>query len=262
MDMDKSSGKSVIMKVESATALVTGGAVRIGRAICEVLAEAGCNVVVHYNQSQDEAIELVDELGARGILAVPVRGLLGSEESAENLIADAWAKAGRVDILVNSAAVFHKDGLMAANEKKLVRELTVNAFAPIFLTQAFARRLTDTSPDTAESIIGKVVNLLDRRITSNEVGCLPYLLSKKMLADFTRNAALELAPRFSVNAVAPGAVLPPPGKGEHYLRDLAGDMPLGRAGSPRDVADAVLYLLKSDVITGQTVFVDGGQHLT
>lgn len=249
------------MKLESATALVTGGAVRIGRAICEALAEAGCNVVVHYNASEDAAVELVDRLGGYGVLAVPVRGELGSETSAEDVIADAWARAGKVDILVNSAAVFHKDSLLALTEEKLMNEMSVNAFAPIFLTRAFARRLSDVRSAGQDVITGKVVNLLDRRITGNEVGCLPYLLSKKMLANFTRNAALELAPAITVNAVAPGAVLPPPGEGERYLRELAGHIPLGRAGAPRDVAEAVLYLLKSSVITGQTIFVDGGQHL-
>ena len=248
------------MRLDAATALVTGGAVRIGRAICEVLADAGCNVIVHYNASEDEAVELVDDLGARGVLAVPVRGELGSEASAEDVMADAWAKAGRVDVLVNSAAVFHKDSLMGTTEEKLLHEVSVNAFAPIFLTRAFARRLRDAFADPG-GVAGKVVNLLDRRIASNEAGCLPYLLSKKMLADFTCNAALELAPHITVNAVAPGAILPPPGEGEHYLRDLAGHVPLGEAGTPRDVAEAVLYLLRSDAVTGQTIFVDGGQHL-
>jgi len=242
-------------------ALVTGGAVRIGRAICEALAAAGCNVAVHYNRSEAEARELVERLAGCGVSAVAVNGELGTEAGAESLIEDAWATAGRLDVLVNSAAVFHKDGLPGTTRDTLLQELAVNAFAPICLTRAFAGRLALLHGGQPAGIAGKVVNLLDRRIAGNETGCLPYLLSKKMLADFTRNAALELAPDITVNAVAPGAILPPPGEGDAYLHDLAGEIPLGHAGGPRDVAEAVLYLLRSDAITGQTVFVDGGQHL-
>lgn len=242
-------------------ALVTGGAVRIGRAICEALAAEGCNVVVHHNRSEDEARELVERLVATGVAAASVQGGLGSEDAAEAVFTNAWSLAGGLDILVNSAAVFHRDGLLATNEETLLRELSVNAFAPIYLTRAFARGLLASRGGEDAGIVGKVVNLLDRRITGNETGCLPYLLSKKMLAEFTRNAALELAPVVTVNAVAPGAILPPPGEGDARLRELAGSIPLGDAGNPMDVAQAVVYLLRSDVITGQTIFVDGGQHL-
>ena len=106
-----------------------------------------------------------------------------------------------------------------------------------------------------------MINLLDRRITSLDDSCVPYVLSKKSLAEFTRIAALELAPRITVNAVAPGAVLPPPGKGKAYLKDNAGPIPLGRLVKPEEVAAAVVFLLKSESVTGQTVFVDGGQNL-
>jgi pteridine reductase len=105
------------------------------------------------------------------------------------------------------------------------------------------------------------VNLLDRRVAGNEVGCLPYLLSKKMLAEFTRIAAVELAPSIAVNGVAPGAILPPAGAAPGKTFDLAGPALLRYRCQPQDVARAVTFLLESDGITGQILFVDAGQHL-
>ena len=239
------------MNLQGKTAMVTGGAVRIGRAICEALADAGCNVVVHHWNSAAPARLLAGDLRRRGIKAWVVRGNLASERGCERLIARAWAAAGKLDFLVNNAAVFHRDALRACTAKKLRDELSINLFAPILLTRSFV----------AQAKAGKIVNLLDRRIATNEPGCLPYLLSKKALAAFTANAALELAPAFTVNGVAPGAVLPPPGRGAKYFYDRAGRIPLECKIAPSDVAAAVVALLTLDGVTGQIVFADGGQHL-
>jgi NAD(P)-dependent dehydrogenase (short-subunit alcohol dehydrogenase family) len=245
------------MNLRSRTALVTGGAVRIGRAICAALAARGCRVIVHYDRSGKPAKALADALSQTGVRAFTVRAHLATQGDCDGLINEAWALAGRVDFLVNNAAVFHKEGLMACDEDTILAELRTNLVAPMLLSRAFAAKAGREAP----GLCGKIVNLLDRRIAGNEVGCLPYLLSKKGLAEFTRNAALELAPRFTVNGVAPGAILPPPGKGAAYIRDLAGTVPLQRRCRPEDVAAAVVYLLESDAVTGQIVFVDGGQHL-
>jgi len=238
--------------------LVTGGAVRIGRAICEALARRGCVVVVHYHASESEAVALVNALRGEGAVAFAVGGALEGEASCVKLIRDAAAAAGGLDVLVNNAAVFHKDGLMATTEAKLRDELEINAFAPVFLTRAFAGLPRESA---GAPLLGKVINFLDQRVARVERGALPYLLSKKMLVDFTQIAALELAPAFTVNAVAPGPVLPPPGKGPEHIRELAGAMPLRVELKPEDIAKAVIYLLESDAVTGQTIFVDGGQHL-
>ena len=224
------------------TALVTGGAVRIGAAICRALAAEGARVVIHYRSSKEEALALAKEVGGKA-----VQSDLDSEASCERVI----SRAGRLDILVNNAAVFHKDSLKAVTARKLADEFWPNLFAPILLTRAFAARAKK----------GAVVNLLDRRITSLDGSCVPYVLSKKSLAEFTKVAALELAPRIRVNAVAPGAVLPPPGKGKSYLKDHAGPIPLGRLVKPEEIAAAVVFLVKSESVTGQIVFVDGGQGM-
>lgn len=239
------------MPLKGKTALVTGGAVRIGAAITRALARAGADVVIHYNRSARPAKALCDMLAAEGHRAFCVRGDLRSETACRRIIREARRKTGRLDVLVNNAAVFHKDSLRTLSACALRREFDVNLFAPLLLMRAFAEG----------SRAGAIVNLLDRRITSLDPACLPYLLAKKALTEATRLAALDLAPRIRVNAVAPGAILPPPGKGAAYLKDRAGPVPLKRACTEADVADAVLFLLRHEALTGQIIFVDGGQHL-
>ena len=180
-----------------------------------------------------------------------VREAIDSEADCRSLISAALKQAKHIDILVNNAAVFHKNRLTTVTERKLTLEFGINLFAPICLTRFFAEQVSE----------GAVINLLDRRIMANDPECVPYSLSKKALAAFTQEAALALAPAFTVNAVAPGAVLPPPGKGAQYLYDNAGRIPLKNRVTPEDVAAGVVALLKLEGITGQTLFVDGGQHL-
>ena len=239
------------MRLKGKVALVTGGAVRIGRAVCLALADEGADVVIHYRRSAREARSLRAELVRRGARAFTVYGALDSRAGCARIVREARRAAGGLDILVNNAAVFHKRTLRRATAREFEEEFRPNLFAPALLMSAFARAEKE----------GQIVNLLDRRVEGLDWRCTPYVLSKKALAELTRMAALELAPRFRVNAVAPGAVLPPPGKGSGRSRDRAGPVPLRRPCTPADIAAAVVFLLRSDSITGQIVFVDGGQHL-
>lgn len=246
------------MHFQSSTVLVTGGAVRIGRAICETLARRGARVVVHYYQSAAEADALVAGLRATGAAAFAVQGRLGGEAECRSVMDQAERLAGQVNVLVNNASTFHKVRFLDADERAIRAEWEINSLAPMLLTREMARRLD--CGEGARQLRGKVVNLLDRRIATNEAGCLPYLLSKKMLAEFTRSAALELAPWIAVNAVAPGAILPPGGTSDTPF-EPAGYVPLEVQCTPRDVAEAVAFLVESETITGQILYVDGGQHL-
>lgn len=239
------------MELAHKVALVTGGAVRIGAAICRALARAGTDVVIHYNRSAAPAENLRAELEALGRQAFCVRGDLRREKDCLRVVRDARAAAGRLDVLVNNAAVFHKDSLSSVTGPGLREEFEVNLFAPLLLLRAFARACRK----------GAIVNLLDRRIASLDHSCLPYVLAKKALAEATRMAALELAPRIRVNGVAPGAILPPAGKGAGHLKVRAGPVPLQRQCTPEEIADAVIFLLRNDALTGQIIFVDGGQQL-
>ncbi|HBA83948.1 MAG TPA: short-chain dehydrogenase [Verrucomicrobia bacterium] len=239
------------MNLQGKTALVTGGAVRIGAAICRALAGAGMNVVIHYRSSAAEAERLAEELGKLDVGALIVQADLVSEEACRKLLEEASSVSGGLQVLVNNASVFHKQSIGQATAGHLLDEFWPNFLAPVLLMRGFAERCRE----------GKIVNLLDRRIEGHDIHCAPYVLSKKALAEATKLAALEFAPSIAVNGVAPGAILPPPGKGQDYIRDRAGPVPLQRQCTPEEVAETVLFLLHNDSVTGQILFVDGGQNL-
>ncbi|MCX5795292.1 MAG: SDR family oxidoreductase [Elusimicrobia bacterium] len=234
------------------TALVTGGAKRLGRAIALALGRAGADVVVHCRGSLAEAQALAGELRGLGRQAWTAQADLDDASQVEALFADACRSAGGgLDILVNSASIFPTGRLDGLQPAELERNIRVNALAPFVLGRALARSGRG----------GCIVNLLDSRITDYDAEHAAYHLSKRLLATFTRMMALEYAPKVRVNAVAPGLILPPPGEGQDYLERLKGTNPLQRHGGPEDVADAVLFLARSAFVTGQTIFVDGGRHM-
>ena len=246
------------MNLSGSTVLVTGGAVRIGRAICTLLSARGATVVIHYNRSGSKAAELAALLAQSGGSAFTVQGDLSDGDTCARIVEEAVSVAGRLDGLVNNAAIFHKCSFLDTEPAEIDCELAVNYEAPVRLMRAFAGYRASNCEGSERA---GIVNMLDRRIAGHDTDCVPYVISKKMLAAYTREAALALAPGISVNGVAPGAVLPPPGEGAAYVRDYAGPVPLECDCTPRDVAEAVCGLLESDVMTGQIVFVDGGQHL-
>lgn len=230
------------MNLNGKRALVTGGAVRIGRAITEALLAEGAEVIVHFRNSAKEA---------KALSPKTIQADLSDPAQCETLLERASQQFGPIDILVNNAAVFHQTKLADATHELTLNELQINLLAPLALIRGFARQ-TKT---------GKIINLLDRRITSHDTTCIPYMLSKKALKELTKLAALDLAPGITVNAIAPGAILPPPKDSDNRAWEYAGTIPLEKRPALADIADAVLYLLKSDHITGQTLFVDGGQKL-
>jgi NAD(P)-dependent dehydrogenase (short-subunit alcohol dehydrogenase family) len=248
----------VPQELNNRNVLVTGGAVRLGRAVVEALAAAGAGVVVHARRSQAEAAALVAQIRGRGGQAWCVTGGLETPEGVAGVFREALAAAGHLDGIVNNAAVFARQPLAAADADAFDLPWRVNALAPMLLTRLLAAHVASRPAATGGAPTAGVVNLLDQRLARPCAGCLPYLVSKQALAAFTASAALELAPALTVNAVAPGAVLPPV---HPAAREPAGPAPLGRHGSPEEVARAVVYLLSSPSITGQILYVDGGQHL-
>lgn len=239
------------VEISGQTALVTGAAHRLGRAIAERLADEGVHVVLHYHHSRDEAESAAADLSLRGVRAWTVAADLESPVEAEHLVDRAWQCSGGFSILINNASIFEKGTLEEISYESFFRHLTTNAWAPLAIARAFARK----------AAAGQVVNLLDARIGGYNFTHAAYFLSKRTLDYLTRHLALELAPRFRINAVAPGLILPPAGEGQDYLDRLAETVPLRTHGGPADVADAVVYLLRGSFVTGQTLFVDGGRHL-
>jgi pteridine reductase len=226
------------MNLENKRILVTGGAKRVGKMFVEKLQSFGADVVVHYNTSKNEA-EVLSKFVIQCDLSKP--------DSFPNLINE----CGPIDILINNASIFSKDKLIESNPAKVFKEFAVNFFSPFELTRQFAKQNRD----------GIVLNILDRRILANEITCLPYCLSKKSLAEFTYAAALELAPRIRVNAIAPGPILAPDNQDFSTYKEKAGFIPLEKIPNPMDVIEAALYLINNESITGQVIYVDGGQNL-
>jgi pteridine reductase len=233
------------------TALVTGAGLRLGRAIARELARNGANLVLHYRDSETEAAALQAELQGLGVRAWTVRADFSVREEYETLLARATAAAGEIDFLVNSASIFPPSTLQDLSFADLSATQLVNAWAPFYLTRELAGR---GGPR-------KVVNLLDSRLTSDDPTHVAYLLSKHLLSELTRRCALAYAPEVAVNSIAPGLILPPPGKDMSYLEGLTSSVPLKRHGDEQDIAQAVLYLLTSTFLTGTVLYVDGGRHL-
>jgi len=232
-------------------ALVTGGAMRIGRATALALASAGARVAIHYSRSAQAAEKLASDLRKRGSDVWTLQADFKSQDETVTLVPRVREMAGRLDILINNASLFPADTIADANLEQVIGNMTVNTWAPFSLGRSFAQQ--------TES--GVIINFLDTRIAGYDFQHLSYILSKNALALLTRMMALEFAPGVRVNAIAPGLILPPPGQDKSYLRTQADTVPLKRHGGTQDIADTVLFLIRSHFITGQTVYVDGGRHL-
>jgi len=231
--------------------LITGGVKRLGRLAAEVFARRGWHVVLHHRGPAARAAESVAAVQALGRRCWTIEADLEDPAALSALVPGALALAGRLDGLVNNASVFEPGRLRETGDEQLDRLLGVNLRAPLVLTREFARAVKS----------GLVLNLLDSRIESLDWTHFVYTLSKQALRDLTRMAALELAPAIRVNGVAPGPVLPPEELGADYLAARVAETPLRRSGGARDVAAALGWLIDADFVTGQVVYVDGGQHL-
>lgn len=242
-------------EIHGKVALVTGGAKRLGREICLSLARGGACLLIHYRKSRREAEELAEQIRRMGKKAWPIGCDLSLEGSWQTLLEESLQKAGRIDYLINSASSFRKSEIWEVSSKEFFQEIFLNAFSPFFLARRFARKLSQ------EGRKGCVVNILDSAILHFCPERAAYHLSKQILLLLTRSSALAFAPSVRVNAVAPGPVLPPEGESSSYLTERSKELPLKRAGTPEDVAQSVLFLLRSDFITGQVIFVDGGYHM-
>lgn len=242
------------MELRGRSTLVTGGAVRVGRAISLALAGEGMRVVVGYGSSDAAARELVEEIRRSGGEAAAVGADLARMEEVRRLAEEAERAFGGIDVLVNNASVFPPDTFEDTDEATWDAALAVNLKAPFFLTQLLA-------PGMRARGGGAVVNLADLAGLQSWQGYAAHSVSKAGLVHLTRVAARALAPEVRVNAIAPGTVLPPDDLPPDEVRRLAERAPLRRNGSPGDVVEALLYLLRADFVTGETLVVDGGRML-
>jgi pteridine reductase len=240
------------MELAGRVALVTGGGRRLGRALAEALGRTGARVAVHYNASAAGAEETVASIRAAGGEAESFRADLAGAAAAPPLIAAVLARFGRLDVLVNSAAVMVRTPFGEVSAEQWDAMFALNLRAPFFAAQAAAARLVDG---------GSIVNIADLAAFETWPGYVPHGITKAGVVQMTRALARVLAPAVRVNAIAPGAVLLPDdwdaASGEHLTRTT----PLRRLGSPDDVVGAMLYLIAADYVTGETIIVDGGRHV-
>ncbi len=245
------------MHLEGRTAVVTGAAVRLGRAIAVELANAGARVVVHHHSHADEAANLVATLHDLGASATAIRADLSDPLRGAAALFDVVAEqVGRADVLVNNAAIYEPGDFTEVTEAHWDRHLGLNLKAPFFLTQRFAEQ--------CDGEAGCVVNVLCRRATRPTAEDLPYTAAKAGLSALTKGLALRLAPSIRVNGVAPGEMLAPTGRNESpeaWAERVSAAVPLRRVGGAEPVAQAVRYLCEADFVTGETLHVTGGDHL-
>jgi pteridine reductase len=235
-------------------ALVTGGAIRVGRAIALALGRAGYDVVVHANRSAQAAEALVAELGQLGRRGFVEWADLSSLEQVQGLGARVAKAHPALDLLVHSAAAYEHVDFAATTPAQVERMFAVNVRAPFFLTQALLPTLRAAPSPAIVTITDMAV---ERAYTSTHFFS-HYIASKAALAQLTKAWALELGPAVRVNAVAPGPVAMAAETTDAQRADMLARIPLKREGSPEDIAQAVLYLARAPYVTGQALVVDGG----
>jgi len=237
-------------------ALVTGSARRIGAEIARRQHAAGYDLALHYRGSADDAQALATELEAvRANSTLLLQADLAEFDRLPELVAKTIGRFGRLDALVNTASGFHPTPFGATTPAQWDELFAINARAPFFLSQAAAPHLANAN--------GAIVNIADIHAERPLRGHAVYAMSKAALLHMTRSLALELAPKVRVNAVSPGAILwPEGGKDPEAQVAILARTPLGRIGTPQEIAEAVLWLLRdARYCTGQTLHVDGGRML-
>jgi NAD(P)-dependent dehydrogenase (short-subunit alcohol dehydrogenase family) len=242
------------MRAMSKAALVTGGARRIGRAIALALAEVGYAIAIHANRATAEADTLRGEIARSGGRAAIVHADLEDHAAVAALVPAAVAAIGPLTLLVNNAAMFEPDEIGRLDRALWDRQFATNLRAPVFLAQAFAAQV-------AQDAGASIVNVLDQRVLKPTPQFVSYALSKSALHAATRMLAQALAPNVRVNAVAPGPTFASARQQPADFASQSAALPLGRGPAPEEIAAAVVFLAGARSVTGQTLAVDGGQHI-
>lgn len=233
-------------------ALITGGSDRIGKAVAIHLAKQGYHLVLHYNSAKEKAENLQMHIESTYKVKVELLQInFLKENDFDRIFEDFKRKSITIEVLVNCASDFIPSSFNERGSELFDKEMTINLKIPYLLTKAFARVFGK----------GNIINFVDTKVAKNKTVHLDYILSKKLLKDFTKISAVELAPNIRVNAIAPGLILPPEGKDESYLLNLAKDIPLKTIGNLDEILKAFQFILDSYFFTGQILYIDGGEHL-
>jgi NAD(P)-dependent dehydrogenase (short-subunit alcohol dehydrogenase family) len=232
-------------------ALITGSAKRIGKEVAIALAKDGIDIAIHYNKSKDQAYKLQSQIRELGVRCEVFEGDL-SHNCYKVLIQKILKEFPNLDILINNASIFEKTPLLKTNLDQFDRHFNINFKAPFFLTQYFATLVKK----------GVVINFLDGRVNKTSKEYFSYLLTKKILHDFTKMSAIELGPDIRVNGVAPGITeFSLDIDDQSYFKKIVNMLPLRRIAKRDEITNAVKVLIQNDALTGQVLFVDGGENL-
>lgn len=243
------------MRLQGRKVLITGAARRLGRAMALAMARRGADLVLHFRSHADDAERTAEEARSAGAQVITVQADLSDTAGVQQLLQGARDAFGRVDVLVNNASVYRPTPLETLDEAQWDEHMAVNLKAPFLCSLEIGRWMLRQGD-------GKIINLTDWAAERPYPGFLPYCVSKAALIGLTRALAVELAPKVQVNALALGPVLNPEGLSAAQLDSVPIRNPMGRVGSPEDVAAAATFLVEgSDFITGAVLPVDGGRAL-
>ena len=241
------------MDTKGKTALITGGAVRVGKAITLALAQAGANVVINYYSSAVEAEATCMEASAFGVGTLALQANIGNREQVDMMVSKAVETFGSIDILINSASLWKQTPFPTDNVDDWHQVTNILINGPFYCANAIA-------PLMLEKGEGAIVNIIDLAAFEPWPNFMAHSVGKSALLALSRQLSLELAPSVTVNAVAPGPVLPPPDYDDERIAQTAKRTLLNRWGTAEDVAETVLFFIKSNYITGEVLTVDGGEH--
>ncbi len=240
----------------SGTALITGAAKRIGHEIALTLASLGYEIVIHYNHSKKEALELSKKITKKYQIKTSLVAADLSNKNEIKKLADFMVNNfANWNLLINNASIFDKSKLLDFNDQNLFDNINIHLVAPLFLSQAFAKNVKQKRIQDSQ-----IINLIDKNITRIETSYFYYLLSKKFLAELTKMSALELAPDVRVNGIAPGFILPEESENLR-VKNIEKKIPLRKAGDVKNITQTVEFLLKNKFISGEIIFVDGAASL-
>jgi NAD(P)-dependent dehydrogenase (short-subunit alcohol dehydrogenase family) len=241
------------MNPENKVALITGGAHRVGGHITLALAEAGADVIIHYNNSADAASKTAESARGMGVRAYTYSADLSNLDELEALFSWVETTTSGIDILINSAAIMERISYLDVTEHDWAHTINVNLRAPFFCIQK-------SIPLMRNRGAGVIINISDIAGRQPWPRFPVHSISKTGIEMLTALAALQFGPEIRVNAIAPGPVLKPPSMSESGWATLGAALPLQHTGSAEDVARAVLFLIHSEFITGETIAVDGGNQ--
>lgn len=241
------------MDINGKTALVTGGAVRVGKAISLELARAGAYVIVNYSSSANEALKTAKEIEALGLRALPIQADVANWQSVQEMFNQIHTQIGKVDILVNSASPWKKSPVPTTSMDAWHFVTGVQVNGAFYVSNLAAI-------DMLASQAGAIVNIVDLSAWEAWPNMTAHAVGKSALLAMTRQFALELHPYVRVNAVVPGPVLPPPDYSPQQIERAANKTLLNRWGTPEDISKTVRFLIEADFINAEWITVDGGER--